>query len=353
MTSSPVGPERRPERPRRGGRKSAQQPESAREERASRRDEPPRARAEHTRKREDRRTVTPLSIPALNEYEGLHFPLDQQTLHAVVRAALQEDGAFSDVTTIATVLSNRRARATLVARRAGVVAGVPLAIEAFRQLDGKMTIRVDVEDGGVVQRGTPVMFLTGHARALLSAERVALNFMQHLSGIASLTAQYVLAVRGTGAKILDTRKTTPGLRKLEKYAVRAGGGSNHRLDLATAVLIKDNHLAAVDGDIAVAVKRARGLAPRGAKVEVECDRLEQVEAALAAGADVVLLDNMPPEKLAECVRLVKGRATIEASGGVTLDTVRTIAETGVDWISIGKLTHSAPALDLALDFDPA
>ena len=166
-----------------------------------------------------------------------------------------------------------------------------------------------------------------------------------------MTARYVAAVAGTGAQILDTRKTTPLLRRLEKYAVRAGGGLNHRMDLSSAVLIKDNHLAAVDGDIGLAVKRARSVAPDGIKVEVECDNLEQVRAAIGAGADVVLLDNMGLLDLREAVKLVNGRAVIEASGGVTLDTVRQIAETGVNWISVGALTHSAPALDLALDFD--
>jgi nicotinate-nucleotide pyrophosphorylase (carboxylating) len=196
-----------------------------------------------------------------------------------------------------------------------------------------------------------VLYLSGHARALLAAERVALNFMQRLSGIASITARYVDAVRGTRAKILDTRKTTPGWRLLEKYAVRAGGGTNHRLNLSSAVLIKDNHLAAVDGDVGVAVRRARDLAPAGTKVEVECDRMEQVRAALDASADIIMLDNMSPAQMAECVALVNDRAITEASGGVTLETVRAIAETGVDWISVGALTHSAPSLDLALDFE--
>ena len=196
-----------------------------------------------------------------------------------------------------------------------------------------------------------MLFVTGHARALLSVERVALNFLQRLSGIATITAKYVAAVSGTKAKILDTRKTTPGWRTLEKYAVRAGGGINHRMDLSSAVLIKDNHLAALDGDIALAVRRARDLAPAGVQVEVECDRPEQVEQALSAGADVIMLDNMPTNVMAACVRIVRGRALVEASGGVTLTNVHAIAETGVDWISVGALTHSAPSMDLALDFE--
>lgn len=296
------------------------------------------------------RTVTPLSVPAIESMGALRFPLKQQALDAFVRSALDEDGAFNDVTTIATVVSERRARATLVSRETGVVCGIALALNSFRLLDPKVAIRIDVEDGMRVEPGSSVLFVNGNARALLSAERVALNFLQRLSGIASLTAEFVAAVAGTGAKILDTRKTTPGWRQLEKYAVRAGGGHNHRLDLSSAVLIKDNHLAALDGDIAMAVHRARELAP-GAKVEVECDKLEQVEAALAAGADIIMLDNMSLEEMRTAVRHVRKRAILEASGGVNLATVRGIAETGVDWISVGALTHSAPAMDLALDFD--
>jgi nicotinate-nucleotide pyrophosphorylase (carboxylating) len=283
--------------------------------------------------------------------EGLHFPLTKKETTALVAAALEEDDTKHDITTAATVLSNRRARCRLVARQNGVIAGLPLAVEAFEQLDRAVTIRIDHDDGTVLDPATPVMFLSGHARGLLSAERVALNFVQRLSGIATLTARYVEAVRGTAAHILDTRKTTPLFRKLEKYAVRAGGGMNHRMDLASAVLIKDNHLAAVDGDIGIAVKRARAVGPAGIKVEVECDTLEQVRAAIDSGADVIMLDNMPLVDMREAVKLVAGKAVIEASGGVSLDTVRRIAETGVNWISVGALTHSAPALDLALDFD--
>jgi len=283
--------------------------------------------------------------------EGLRFPLTKKETTAVVAAALEEDDTKHDITTAATVLSNRRARCRLVPRQTGVIAGLALACEAFEQLDKAVTMRIEHEDGMRINPETPVMFLSGHARGLLSAERVALNFVQRLSGIATLTARYVEAIAGTGAHILDTRKTTPGWRRLEKYAVRCGGGLNHRMDLSSAVLIKDNHLAAVDGDIALAVKRARTVAPAGIKVEVECDRLDQVKAAIDAGADVIMLDNMGLIDLREAVKLVDGRAVTEASGGVTIDTVRLIAETGVDWISVGALTHSAPALDLALDFD--
>ena len=283
--------------------------------------------------------------------EGLHFPLTKKETTALVASALEEDDTKHDITTAGTVLSNRRARCRLVARQTGVVSGLALASEAFEQLDRAVTIRVERPDGSIIRPDTPVLFLSGHARGLLSAERVALNFVQRLSGISTLTARYVAAVAGTNAKILDTRKTTPLYRRLEKYAVRAGGGLNHRMDLSSGVLIKDNHLAAVDGDIALAVKRVRAVAPLGIKIEVECDTLEQVRAAVDAGADVVMLDNMGLLDLREAVKLVNGRAVTEASGGVKLDTVRAIAETGVNWISVGALTHSAPALDLGLDFD--
>jgi len=294
------------------------------------------------------RTVTPMSVPALN-YDRLRFPLTHDQLSSFVRSALEEDQAFNDITTIATVLSTRRARAALVARQAGCIAGVPLALEAFRLLDPKISMRVDAEDGTRVEKGGTVIYMTGHARALLSAERTALNFMQRLSGIATLTAKFVDTVKGTKAKILDTRKTTPGWRRLEKYAVRAGGGVNHRLDLARAVLIKDNHLKAVDGDVSIAVRRVRELAPPGAKIEVECDSLDQVRAAIDAGADEVLVDNMPVDTIREAVTIAHGRATVEASGGVTIDTVRGIAETGVDFISVGALTHGARSLDVSLE----
>lgn len=281
----------------------------------------------------------------------LGAPLPAAQLSAHVRAALLEDEAFNDISTLATVVSGRHVRSAVVARQDGVIAGVALAVEAFCQLDSAVTIRVEAEDGTRVRKGAPVLALTGHARGMLSAERTALNYLQHLSGIATLTAKFVDLVQGTNARILDTRKTTPGWRVLEKYAVRCGGGTNHRLDLRSGVLIKDNHLAAVNGDIAMAVTRARQLAQPGTPVQVECDTLAQVTAALDAGADWVLLDNMSLEMLAEAVQRCRGRAVTEASGGVSLETVRRIAETGVDRISIGALTHSAPALDLALDFD--
>ncbi len=297
------------------------------------------------------RELTPLGSPALTRVGATGFPLSEQELETLVRAALDEDQAFHDLSTLATVVSDRHVRAVLVARTAGVIAGVPLACEAFRLLDNRVAIRVEQADGAFVEAGDVILRLNGHARGLLSAERVALNFMQRLSGIASLTARYVAAVQGTSARILDTRKTTPGWRKLEKYAVLAGGGVNHRFDLRSAVLIKDNHLAAIGGDVALAVDRARGLAASGTTVQVECDTLEQVQAALDAQADCVLLDNMSLDQLRSAVALCNGRVPTEASGGVTLNTVRAIAECGVDRISVGALTHSAPSLDLALDFD--
>jgi nicotinate-nucleotide pyrophosphorylase (carboxylating) len=296
------------------------------------------------------RIVTPLDACAVKP-SSLAFPLSEEEVAAHVRVALLEDEAFNDVSSLATMVSTRHVRSAIVARRDGVIAGVPLAIEAFRQLDPSIVIRVDAEDGTRVKRGDTVLALNGHARGTLGAERTALNYLQHLSGIATLTCRFVEAVAGTSAQILDTRKTTPGWRTLEKYAVRAGGGTNHRLDLRSGVLIKDNHLAAVNGDIDMAVTRARQLALPGTPVQVECDTLEQVDAAIAAGADWVLLDNMSPEMLRDAVQRCSGRVVTEASVGVTLETVRTIAETGVDRISVGALTHSAPALDLGLDFD--
>ena len=279
------------------------------------------------------------------------FPLAEPDIVALVYEALEEDSALDDTTTLATVLPTRHARARLVARERGVIAGVPLALAAFRILDQTIQMRVDISDGAMAERGDSVLFLSGHARGLLSAERTALNFLQHLSGIATLTRRYVDAVRGTGAAILDTRKTLPGWRRLEKYAVRCGGGVNHRADLSSAVLIKDNHLAAVDGDVAVAVRRVREHARVPVQIQVECDRAEQVRVAVAEHVDSVLLDNMSLEQLRECVAIATGTCSTEASGGVRLDTVRAIAETGVDRISVGALTHSAPALNLALDFE--
>ena len=279
------------------------------------------------------------------------FPLSEAMLETVVRAALEEDRAYQDVTTRSIVPAHLRASAVLVARSAGVIAGLPLMEAVFTLLDPTVKFRRLEQDGAHLTANQAVLEIEGSARAMLSGERVALNFIQRLSGIATLTARFVDAVRGTTAKILDTRKTTPGLRALERYAVRCGGGTNHRYDLSAAVLIKDNHLAAVGGDIALAVRRARAGAPDGMQAEVECDRREQVVAALGAGADVILLDNMSCDEMRACVELARGAAILEASGGITLETVRAVAAAGVNWISVGALTHSAPSLDLALDFE--
>lgn len=299
---------------------------------------------------ERRRDIASLAASGIAPEEGVHFPLTREQTQNLVRAALEEDEAFNDITTIATIVNDRRALATLVAGTPGVIAGLPLACEAFRQLDSRVEIRVDAPDSSTVAPQAPILVLSGHAREMLSAERVALNFLQRLSGIATLTARYVNTVRGWKTSILDTRKTTPGWRQLEKYAVRCGGGMNHRLDLAGAILIKDNHLAALEGDVALAIRRAREAALFGGRVEVECESIEQVRAAVEAGADIVMLDNMSLNEIREAVAEVAGRAVVEVSGGVSLDRVREIAEAGVNWISVGALTHSAPALDLSLEF---
>lgn len=296
------------------------------------------------------RRITPLQ-PAQFSRSASGFPLADSSIIALVQSALDEDAADRDITTIATVLPARRARAHLVAREAGVVCGVPLALAAFRLLDPEVSIRVDAEDGTAVGRGASVMFISGRARGMLSAERTALNFMQRLSGIATLTRRFVDAAAGTRARIVDTRKTTPGWRNLDKYAVRCGGGVNYRFDLADAVLIKDNHLNAVDGDVVEAVRRVRAHAPERTPVQVECETAAQVHAAVSCGAESVLLDNMPDALLRECVAIAKGHCVTEASGGVHLERVAAIAATGVDRISVGALTHSAPALNLALDFE--
>ncbi len=288
---------------------------------------------------------------AFSPEERLRFPLTPDHVARIVHAALEEDAADADVTTNATIDPERSARAALVARRAGIVCGTSLAIETFRQRGPTITIREVSHDARPIDRGDTVLHIAGNARGILSAERVALNFMQRLSGIATLTAQYVHAVRDTDARILDTRKTTPGWRRLERYAVRCGGGMSHRSDLEQAILIKDNHIAALDHDISLAVHRARAVALPGTRIEVECDDVDQVDEAVRAGADIIMLDNMGLQDMRDAVKLVAGRAVIEASGGVNLQTVCGIAETGVNWISVGALTHSAPALDLALDFE--
>lgn len=267
----------------------------------------------------------------------------------LVRAALAEDGADADVTSIATIAEGVHAGADVVMRAEAVVAGVQIASLAFRTIDSTIDFTAIVEDG-VALRG-PIARVAGRARSLLGAERVALNILGRLSGIATLTHRYVERVCDLSVRICDTRKTTPGLRALERYAVRAGGGYNHRLNLSDALLIKDNHLQAA-GSLTEAVARARAVHPAPAIVEVECDTLALVEEALKADVDAILLDNMELAEVREAVRLGHGKAVLEASGGVTLANVREVALTGVEVISVGALTHSAPSADVALDFLP-
>jgi nicotinate-nucleotide pyrophosphorylase (carboxylating) len=268
----------------------------------------------------------------------------------IVRRALEEDlGRSGDITSELTVLPAARAAAKLVARKSGTIAGLVAAETAFRLSGPSLTFEVQAPDGSTVQAGTVLALIEGPARALLTGERVALNFAGHLSGVATATRALVDAIAGTKARVVCTRKTTPGLRVLEKYAVRCGGGFNHRFGLDDAVLIKDNHLVAAGG-IKPAIERVRAGLGHMAKIELEVDSLAQLEQALALGVDTILLDNMAPEMLKQAVTLAKGRTVLEASGNVTLETVRAIAETGVDYISSGAITHSAPNLDLALDF---
>ena len=269
------------------------------------------------------------------------------------REALAEDLGTGDVTTDLLVPVEASARASLVARRAGTACGIALARHVFLALDPGVSVTEHVRDGDTVAAGAPLLTVEGPARSLLSAERVALNFVARLSGIATLTRRYVEAVEGTGARIMDTRKTTPGHRVLERWAVACGGGTNHRFGLADGFMLKDNHRAALvraGVDLAGAVRDARRRLPQGVLVTIEVDGLEQIDEALEAGADTILLDNMGPDQLAVAVARIAGRARTEASGGITLATVRSVAESGVDQISVGALTHSAPALDVGLDF---
>ncbi|THD64075.1 carboxylating nicotinate-nucleotide diphosphorylase [Phenylobacterium sp.] len=276
-------------------------------------------------------------------------PLPDLLVAPIVQAALAEDlGRAGDITSQACVPANARLSAVFAARQPGAVAGLSCARLAIAALDPHAHFAAAVDDGAHVEAGAVLARVEANARALLGAERVALNLLGRLCGIASLTRTYVAAVEGTRALIVDTRKTTPGLRALEKYAVRCGGGVNHRFGLDDAILIKDNHIAAC-GSVGEAVRRAKAAAGHLTKVEVEIDGLTQLEEALKYGPDVVMLDNFSLDDLAEAVRRTAGRAVLEASGGVNLATVRAIAETGVDVISVGALTHSASVLDIGLD----
>jgi nicotinate-nucleotide pyrophosphorylase (carboxylating) len=274
-------------------------------------------------------------------------------LTRIVAFALEEDTALGDITSELTVPSERRVRGTLLAKGDGVISGLSVVREVFRQLDETVHLEPLLHDGDRVTRGDRIGTITGNARSVLKGERVALNFLQRLSGVATATARYVEAVAGTNARIIDTRKTTPGVRLLEKAAVRHGGGHNHRFGLGDGILIKDNHLAAIGGPdrIAAAVRAARHGAPHTLRVEVEVTSLDELEQALAVRPDTILLDNMSPDEMREAVRRTASRALLEASGGITLETVRDVAQTGVNLISVGALTHSSRALDISLELD--
>lgn len=272
----------------------------------------------------------------------------------LIKRALAEDGAEADITTLSTVPEQQQAKGTIVARQAGVIAGLTVVAETFHVLDEHISVELLVEDGASVERSDILARLSGSARSILSTERVALNFLGRLSGIATITAQCVRAVEGTHARILDTRKTTPGLRSLEKAAVQMGGGFNHRFGLSDGVLIKDNHIKAAGG-ITQAVTAARRMAPHLLKVEVECETLAEVQEALTSNADVILLDNMSIERMRSAVELIRQHAPgvlIEASGniGTNMERLAAVAATGVDFISLGAITHSAPNFDVSLEF---
>jgi len=275
--------------------------------------------------------------------------LDLIYLDRIVRMALEEDIGGGDITTVVTVPEDAYSRAVVIAKQRGIIAGQQLAWHVFDSLDNVSEYAVLSEDGAPVAPGDVIAEVTGSAHTILAGERVALNFLQRLSGIATLTSEYAILVSGTNARIVDTRKTTPGLRRLEKYAVTVGGGCNHRFGLSDGILIKDNHIAAAGG-IKAAVGAAKSRAPQGLKIEVEVGDLDQLREAIDAGADIVLLDNMPLEMMREAVSIANKAVLLEASGGVNKDNVVAIAETGVDIISVGSLTHSAPALDISLDF---
>jgi nicotinate-nucleotide pyrophosphorylase (carboxylating) len=276
------------------------------------------------------------------------FLMDPADIAAAVGVALAEDIGQGDLTTRATVPGDAQLKASMVAREYMVVAGMPIVEEIVKRLVPNARIKILATDGTAVSPGDVLVELEGPAEGLLTAERTALNSVQFLSGIATLTNAYVTEILGTKATLLDTRKTVPGLRNLSKYAVRCGGGTNHRIRLDDGILIKDNHIA-VAGDIATAVRAAKSHNFGGIKIQAECDTLEQVQEALDAGADSLLLDNMPPPVLRQAVDLIQGQIPLEASGGVNLKTIRAIAETGVDFISVGAITQRAPAVDIGLD----
>ena len=273
---------------------------------------------------------------------------------SLIDAALTEDQAFNDPTTLALIPPAVVGSGMLRAKASGVLAGGPVAATVFHRIDPQLEVSLLLDDGAALEPGTDIASVNGSAADILRAERTALNFLQRMSGIATATAAYVRAAAGTGARIVDTRKTAPGHRYLDKYSVRMGGGYNHRLNLADGILIKDNHLAAraaLEEPLAAVVRRAIATASHTIRVEVEVESLAQVQEAVDAGAHIIMLDNMTPALMRQAVGIVAGRAAIEASGGITLDTVRAVAETGVDLISIGGLTHSPDALDISLDLE--
>lgn len=272
----------------------------------------------------------------------------------IIDLALAEDTSYGDITSQILIPDNQTARATIQAKEAGTIAGIEIALKVFLRVDPSLEVKLLVEDGSRVKSGDIIATVSGRAVSVLKAERTAINFLQRLSGIASLTARYVAETAGFKARIMDTRKTTPILRALEKYAVRMGGGTNHRLHLGDSILIKDNHLAAMRArgmSLKDIVLKAKGNAPQGITVEIEATSTVEALEAVAAGADIIMLDNMNPDEMKGTVDLVSGRARIEASGGITLDNVRQVAATGVDMISIGALTHSPKALDINLEFE--
>jgi nicotinate-nucleotide pyrophosphorylase (carboxylating) len=273
----------------------------------------------------------------------------------IIDRALAEDLGKGDVTTETLIPGNQQGTGFIVAKKEGTLAGMKVAKQVFQRVDSELEVEIFLEDGARVKPGSKVAKVSGSVASILKAERVALNFLQHLSGIASETNRYVEAVKGLPVRIMDTRKTTPGLRSLEKYAVKLGGGENHRMNLGDGILIKDNHLAALDSrgfTLQEIVAKARQNASRQLTVEVEVKTPEEALEAAKAGADIIMLDNMSLQDMRQAVKLIHGRALIEASGGITLDNVRAVAETGVDFISIGALTHSARALDISLELEP-
>jgi nicotinate-nucleotide pyrophosphorylase (carboxylating) len=283
-------------------------------------------------------------------------PPPRSHIRQIVQTALEEDLGFGDLTSSALLSPDMIAKAQIMAKQAMVVAGMTVAEEVFHQIDDTLTVKFHQRDGDWVGANTRILTITGNAQSLLQAERVALNFIQRLSGISTITHQFCHAVRDLSVKIVDTRKTTPGLRTLEKWAVRLGGGFNHRFSLHDGILIKDNHLMVLSAhkmSLSQACRIARQKAPHGLRISVEVESMEQVRQALQGKADVILLDNMSPSKIQEAVETIKDKALVEVSGGITMNNIRDIAKTGVDIISIGALTHSAPAMDLSMDIIPS